>query len=217
MYDLFIKPFDYVAYIKIGTVYINDIPRILELIKQYIESAPIDNIYKITLKEKYKDSKFMKVSIRDCYENDKEIYSTIYDIDNDIFLKEEWSMDMHTLGYIVGVTALVYGMYQKIKFDCLQLASKKVAEAEGHTELDGKERLQLATDMIKSELPFVFTHSLLRNVAIKFIDYSYKNSKEFAEGYAKIKTGESIEDIVEKLADVEKLEPEDTESDEFME
>ena len=89
MYDLFIKPFDHVAYIKIGTVYINDIPRILELIKQYIESAPIDNIYKITLKEKYKDSKFIKVSIRDCYENDKEIYSTIYDIDNDIFLKEE--------------------------------------------------------------------------------------------------------------------------------
>lgn len=126
-------------------------------------------------------------------------------------------MEMHTLGHIVGVAALVFGMYQKIKLDCLQLATKKVAEAEKHTDLSGKERLQLATDMIREELPFAFTNALLRNVVIKFIDYSYKNSKEFAEGYTKVHTGESISDIIEKLNNEEETESEDTESDELTE
>ena len=86
MYELFIKPENYPGYIEIGIVCINDIPEMLELIKSYIESVYVDNIYNRTLKDIYKDSKFMKVSIRDCYENDEEIYSTTYDVENGCFI-----------------------------------------------------------------------------------------------------------------------------------
>lgn len=126
-------------------------------------------------------------------------------------------MDMQTVGTIVGIAALIYGMYQKIKFDCLELASKKVAEAEGHHELSGEERAKLANELINKELPGTFINSLFRNLIAKFIDYSYKNSKEFAEGYAKIHTGESIDDIVEKLSANNDDTSDDTISDEFME
>lgn len=126
-------------------------------------------------------------------------------------------MDMHIVGYTVGIAAVVFGMYQKIKFDCLMLASKKVAEAEKQDNLNGEERLQLVTDSIREELPFVFTISLLKNIAIRFIDYSYKNSKEFAEGYAKIHTGESISDIVEKLSEVNSEQTEASYSDNYEE
>ena len=122
-------------------------------------------------------------------------------------------MNMQYLGYAVGIAAVIFGMYHKIRYDCLELASKKVAEAESHTELSGEERAKLANEMIRKELPLAFIDSLVRNFLAKIIDYAYKNSKEFAEGYAKVKTGESIENIVDKLSTIEDTKAENTESD----
>ena len=88
MYELFVKPDNYPGYIEIGITYINNIQNILDIVKRYIESVPIDNIYGTTILQKYKTSKFLQVSVRDCYDNDKEIYSTIYDIEAKDFIKE---------------------------------------------------------------------------------------------------------------------------------
>ena len=94
---------------------------------------------------------------------------------------------------------------------------EKVAEAEGHTDLSGVERYQLALTMLEKELPGTFIRSLISNLLAEFIKHAYANSKEFAEGYAKIKTGESIDNLVEKLSNQEEEVSEDMISDESEE
>lgn len=85
MYSLYVQPFKCPLYIYLGNVCINNIDEILELIKNYIEYELIDNINAKTIATKYADNKFAKISIRDCYDNDKEIYSAIYDMENKSF------------------------------------------------------------------------------------------------------------------------------------
>lgn len=127
------------------------------------------------------------------------------------------TISMEHLGYIVGIIAVIYGMYQKIKTDCVKKAMEKVAEAEGHSDLSGTERYQLALCLLEKELPGTFVRSLIRNMLSQLINHAYDNSKEFAKGYTKIKTGESIENIIEKLSTVNNNASEDTISDESEE
>ncbi len=124
------------------------------------------------------------------------------------------TIDMEHLGYIVGIIAVLWGLYQKIRSDCIRKAIESVAKAEKHTDLSGEERYKLALGNLEKELPATFIRSLIRNVLAEFIQHAYENSKEFAEGYAKVKTGESIEDIVGKLSSEVIEEPESTISDE---
>ena len=111
------------------------------------------------------------------------------------------TIDAQYIGYIVGVIAVIYGMYNKIRSDCIRKAIEKVAEAEKCTELSGEERYNMALGNLEKELPGTFIRSLIRHLLAELIKHAYDNSKEFAEGYAKVKTGESIEDIVGKLSD----------------
>jgi len=123
-------------------------------------------------------------------------------------------MSMEHLGYIVGILAIVYAMYNKIRCDCIKKAVEKVAEAEKHTELSGSERFDLASKLLEKELPGTFIRSLIRNVLAELIKHAYNNSKEFAESYAKVQTGESIDDIVNKLSTDNNEVSEDTITDE---
>lgn len=127
------------------------------------------------------------------------------------------SIDMHNIGYIIGIIAVIYGLYQKIRSDCIKKAIEKVAQAEKHTELSGEERYKLAFRNLEKELPGTFIRSLIKNVLAELIKHAYDNSKEFAEGYAKVKTGESIDEIVEKLSSGEEEPCEDMISDESEE
>lgn len=123
------------------------------------------------------------------------------------------TINMEYLGYVVGVIAVIYAMYSKIRSDCIKKAIEKVAEAEKHTDLSGEERYKLAFKNLEKELPGTFIRSLIRHLLSELIKHAYDNSKEFAEGYAKVKTGESIEEIVGKLSDSEEEVPEDMNSD----
>jgi hypothetical protein len=124
------------------------------------------------------------------------------------------TINLEHIGYIVGVLAVIYGLYQKIRSDCIKKAIESVAKAEKQTNLSGKERYNFALGNLEKELPGTFIRSLIRNVLGELIQHAYDNSKEFAEGYAKVKTGESIEDIVNKLSSEDESSPEDTISDE---
>lgn len=121
------------------------------------------------------------------------------------------------LGYAVGIGAATYGVYQKIRSDCIRKAIESVAKAEKQTNLSGQERYDFALSNLEKELPGTFIRSLIRNILGEFIQHAYNNSKEFAEGYAKVQTGESIEDIIGKLSAANEEVPEDTISDESEE
>ena len=118
------------------------------------------------------------------------------------------------LGYAVGVGAVTYGVYQKIRSDCIRKAIESVAKAEKRNDLSGKERYDFALRNLEKELPGTFIRSLIRNILGELIQHAYDNSKEFAEGYAKVQTGESIEDIIGKLSSANEEASEDTISDE---
>lgn len=124
------------------------------------------------------------------------------------------TIDLENLGYIVGIVAVTYGVYQKIRSDCIRRAIESVAKAEKRTDLSGKERYDFALRNLEKELPGTFIRSLIRNILGELIQHAYNNSKEFAEGYAKVQTGESIEDIIGKLSSENEEVPEDTISDE---
>lgn len=127
------------------------------------------------------------------------------------------TINLEYIGYIVGVAAIIYGVYQKIRSDCIRKAIESVAKAEKCTDLSGEERFSFALRNLEKELPGTFIRSLIRNILGEFIQHAYDNSKEFAEGYAKVKTGESIEDIVGKLSSETEEVTEDTISDECEE
>ena len=124
------------------------------------------------------------------------------------------TIDLQNLGYIVGIIAVVYGIYQKIRSDCIRKAIESVAKAEKRNDLSGQERYDFALSNLEKELPGTFIRSLIRNILGELIQHAYDNSKEFAEGYAKVQTGESIEDIIGKLSSANEEVPEDTISDE---
>lgn len=109
------------------------------------------------------------------------------------------AIDLNKLGFVVGILALIYAVYNRIKSDCIKKAMEKVAEAENHTELTGIQRYQMALDNLEKEFPGTFIRSLIRNILGELIKHVYKNNKEFAEGYAKVQTGQSIDEIVENL------------------
>jgi len=127
------------------------------------------------------------------------------------------TINLEHIGYIVGVLAVIYGLYQKIRSDCIKKAIESVAKAEKRTDLSGKERYNFALSNLEKELPGTFIRSLIRNILGELIQHAYNNSKEFAEGYAKVQTGESIEDIIGKLSSANEEVPEDTISDESEE
>jgi hypothetical protein len=127
------------------------------------------------------------------------------------------NINFEQLGYVIGVVAVIYGLYQKIRSDCIKKAIESVAKAEKHTDLSGEERYKMALGNLEKELPGTFIRSLIRNILGELIQHAYDNSKEFAEGYAKVKTGESIEDIVDKLSSEVDDCSEDTISDESEE
>lgn len=88
MYDILIRSEEFPTYVCIGTTYLDDIDKMLNFVKSYIEKFPLDNIYKTTFKQKYKDTKYIDIKITDCYNDNEEFYSTRYDIENDKFIKE---------------------------------------------------------------------------------------------------------------------------------
>lgn len=100
---------------------------------------------------------------------------------------------------IVSIVSLIYALYQKIKFSCLEKASKMVAEAESHSELSGKEKFSLVVLWINEELPYVFRNVFFQTIIQKLIDFAYNTSFEYMKKYVKRKTGYDISTLVENI------------------
>ena len=77
---------------------------------------------------------------------------------------------------IITIIMLIYALYQKIKFHCLEEASKMVAEAESHSELSGKEKFSLVVLWINEELPSIFRNSFFQTIIQKLIEFAYNTS-----------------------------------------
>lgn len=100
---------------------------------------------------------------------------------------------------IVSIVSLIYALYQKIKFSCLEKASKMVAEAESHSELSGKEKFSLVVLWINEELPYVFRNAFFQTIIQKLIDFAYNTSFEYMKKYVKRKTGYDISTLMENI------------------
>ena len=94
---------------------------------------------------------------------------------------------------------LIYALYQKIKFHCLEEASKMVAEAESHYELSGKEKFSLVVLWINEELPSIFRNSFFQIIIQKLIEFAYNTSFDYMKKYVKRKTGYDISTLIENI------------------
>lgn len=100
---------------------------------------------------------------------------------------------------VISIIILVYALYQKIKFSCLEKASKMVAEAESHSELSGKEKFSLVVLWINEELPSVFKNSFFQVIIQKLIEFAYNTSFDYMKKYVKRKTGYDISTLIETI------------------
>lgn len=100
---------------------------------------------------------------------------------------------------IIAIIMIIYSLYQKIKFSCLEKASKMVAEAEGHSELSGKEKFALVVLWINEELPAIFKNSFFQAIIEKLIEFAYNTSFDYMKKYVKRKTGQDISTLIESI------------------
>ena len=103
------------------------------------------------------------------------------------------------LATIIAIFFVLYAIYNRIKYLCLEKAAKMVAKVEGNKELSGEEKFSLCILWITEELPKVFKNSIFKAIIEKVVQYAYDNSFEYATNYIERKTGTDIETIVEAI------------------
>lgn len=100
---------------------------------------------------------------------------------------------------VILLVLLIWGVYNRIKFLCLQKASKMVADAESHSELSGKEKFALCLLWIDNELPRVFKSSLFKSIKERLLQFAYDTSYDYAEKYIKRKTGFDLDEMMNEI------------------
>lgn len=110
-------------------------------------------------------------------------------------LKNDYNVFITLLALIL----LIWGVYQRIKFLCLEKASEMVAKAESYKELSGEEKFAIVLNWINEDLPKVFANSVFRSVLEKLVQFAYKTSFSYMKNYVKRKTGKDISDIVDTI------------------
>lgn len=111
------------------------------------------------------------------------------------YLQEDYNVFITLLALII----LIWGIYQRIKFLCLEKASEMVAKAESYKELSGKEKFAIVLNWINEDLPKVFTNSIFQSIIEKLIQFAYNTSFNYMKNYVKRKTGKDISDIVDNI------------------
>lgn len=100
---------------------------------------------------------------------------------------------------LLALILLIWGVYQRIKFLCLEKASEMVAKAESYKELSGEEKFAIVLNWINEDLPKVFANSVFRSILEKLVQFAYKTSFSYMKNYVKRKTGKDISDIVDTI------------------
>lgn len=102
---------------------------------------------------------------------------------------------------VICILLLIWGIYSKIKFLCLEKASEMVAKVEKQTELSGEEKFALCILWINEELPNIFRNNLFKSIISKLVDFAYNTSFDYMRNYIKRKTGYDIGELVEHVKD----------------
>lgn len=100
---------------------------------------------------------------------------------------------------LLALILLIWGTFNDIRFKCLSLASQKVAEAEGHSELTGSQKFSLCLLWINEELPTIFNNLLVTTIIKKMINLAYNTSFDYMNKYIKRKTGIDASELIEKI------------------
>ena len=102
---------------------------------------------------------------------------------------------------LVAIVSLIYSIYNKIKFACLQKAAELVASVEKNEEMSGAEKFATVVLWINKALPKIFQNELVKATLEKLVQYIYENMLRYAQSYIKRKTGYNISQISEELRD----------------
>ena len=119
------------------------------------------------------------------------------------------SLPYNILITIIAIGLLIYSMYSKIKYYCLQEAITKVANIERLTDLSGEEKFAIVVTWINDELPKIFKNSLINNIIKTLVQAAYDNCFKYAKNYIKRKTGYDISEIVSEIQNKENDDQED--------
>lgn len=119
------------------------------------------------------------------------------------------SLPYNILITMITIGLLIYSMYSKIKYYCLQEAVKKVASIERLTDLSGEEKFAMVVTWINDELPKIFKNSLINNIIKTLVQTAYDNCFRYAKNYIKRKTGYDISEIVSEIQNKENNDQED--------
>ena len=119
------------------------------------------------------------------------------------------SLTYNILITIITIGLLIYSMYSKIKYYCLQEAITKVANIERLTDLSGEEKFAIVVTWINDELPKIFKNSLINNIIKTLVQAAYDNCFKYAKNYIKRKTGYDISEIVSEIQNKENDDQED--------
>ena len=103
---------------------------------------------------------------------------------------------------LLALIILIWGIYNRIKFLCLEKATQMVAKVEDRSELTGEEKFALCIIWINEELPKVFRNSLFKSIVEKLLQFAYENSFEYMKKYVKTKTGHDITELIEQAKDI---------------
>lgn len=111
------------------------------------------------------------------------------------YLQEDYNVFITLLALIL----LIWGVYQKIKFLCLEKASEMVAKAESYKELSGAEKFAIVLNWINEDLPKVFANSAFQAILKKLVQFAYNTSFTYMKNYIKRKTGQDVSEIIDTL------------------
>ena len=96
------------------------------------------------------------------------------------------------LATVVAVFFIIYSIYNRIKYLCLEKAAEMVAKVEGNKDLSGEEKFSLCIIWIGEALPKIFKNSIFKTLLEKIVQYAYDNSFQYATNYIDRKLGVDI-------------------------
>lgn len=103
----------------------------------------------------------------------------------------------------ITIGLIIITMYNRIKYLCLEKAVEKIATVEELKDLTGEQKFSLVVVWICSDLPSVFSSTLVQALIKKIIDYAYENCFKYANNYIERKTGCNIKELINMIKSAE--------------
>ena len=113
-----------------------------------------------------------------------------------LFLKND---NLNLFLVVMALLSFLYGSYNKIKYSCLEKASKLVTEVESLDNLTGQQKFALVTVWINDELPKIFKISIFQTILEKIIQFAYNTSFDYMKNYVKRKTGQDVSQVISSI------------------